>query len=287
MAITYGFFNSVDGDRKYNAEDVGRYLYGLVSDGVYQDDTGQLQVLASSGMDVTVQTGRAMLSYHYMENDSAYTLTLDIGSTLPRIDLIIMKLSIPNREITIEVKKGTAASSPVMPTLSRNGTVKEYALAAVNVAANAASITQANIQDLRPNSAYCGWVTGIVTQLDTSTLNAQWEAAYAQQFAKYTADFEAWFNTLSEQLQVNTYIDEIKKTYTTEAGDIQITIGITDFDPSTDVLIANINGVLFTEDEDYTVTGTGANAVFTLKKPVSAGNTIEFRVIKSKIGSNT
>ena len=29
MAITYGFFNSVDGDRKYNAEQMSTYFDGL------------------------------------------------------------------------------------------------------------------------------------------------------------------------------------------------------------------------------------------------------------------
>lgn len=287
MAIKYGFFNSVNGDRVYNAEDVGRYLYGIVSDGVYQDDTGRLQVLASSGMAVAVQTGRAMLSYHYMENDSAYSLTLDIGTTLPRVDLIVMRLDLSNRNITIQVKKGTPAASPTMPNLSRESTVYELALAAITVPANATAVTQANIQDLRPNSDYCGWVTGIVQQLDTATLYSQWEAAYKAQFAKYDAEFQAWFSTLTGKLTVDTYIQEYKRTHTTVANDMEINIGIPEYDAGKDVLFANINGVMFTETEDYTITGTGNTAVFNLVRPVSAGNTIEFRVLKSKIGSST
>lgn len=287
MAIKYGFFNSVNGDRVYNAEDVGRYLHGIITNGVYQDDTGKLQVLASSGMTVAVQTGRAMLSYHYMENDSAYSVTLDIGTTLPRIDLVVLRLDLTNRNITIAVKKGTPAASPSMPVLSRESTVYELALAAITVGANVSSITQANIQDLRPNSAYCGWVTGVVQQLDTSTLFSQWEAAYEAQYEQLGTEFQNWFDTLTEQLTVDTYIQEYKKRYTTAANDKNITIGIAAYDSGKDILFANINGVVFSETEDYTVEGTGATAVFKLKKPVSAGNTIEFRVLKSKIGSST
>lgn len=287
MAIKYGFFNSVNGDRVYNAEDVGRYLYGIVSDGVYQDDTGRLRVLASSGTTVAVQTGRAMLAYHYMENDAAYNITLDIGTALPRIDLIVMRLNRTNREITIAVKKGTPAASPSMPILSRESTVYELALAAITVAANATTITQANIQDLRPSSEYCGWVTGIIQQLDTATLYAQWEDAYKTQFHKFEAEFRTWFETLTEELVVDTYIQEIKTVHkTTVNGTTSLNIGIPEYDPNIDILIANINGVMFTENEDYTIAGSGSGAVFNLMRPVSAGNTIEFRVLKSRIGSS-
>lgn len=288
MAIKYGFFNSVGGDRLYNAEDVGRYLYGIITDGVYQDDTGQLQVLASSGagMTVTVQTGRAMLRQHYMENESAYSLTLDIGTALPRTDLIMIRLSLTDRKITLNVKKGTPAASPVPPALSRESTIYELALAAITVAANATSVTQADIQDLRPNTDYCGFVTGAVQQLDTATLFSQWEAAYQAQFDKYQTELQDFFETLTESLTVDTYIKEYRRRYTTAANDSNITVGIADFDPQKDVLLASINGILFTETEDYTVSGTGSSALFKLVRPVDAGNTIEFRVLKSKIGSS-
>lgn len=287
MAIKSGFFNSVNGDRVYNAEDVGRYLYGIVSDGVYQDNTGRLQVLASSGMSVAVQTGRAMLAYHYMENDAAYNITLDIGTALPRIDLIVMRLDRTNREIVIAVKKGTPAASPSMPILSRESTVYELALAAITVGANVTTITQANIQDLRPSSEYCGWVTGVIQQLDTATLYAQWEDAYQTQFNKFEAEFRTWFETLTEKLVVDTYIQEYKRRFkTTIDGTTSINIGISEYNPNIDILFANINGVMFTENEDYTIAGSGSGAVFNLVKPVSAGNVIEFRVLKSRIGSS-
>lgn len=36
MAVTYGFFNSVNGDRKYNADQMSSYFEGLVTDPEYQ-----------------------------------------------------------------------------------------------------------------------------------------------------------------------------------------------------------------------------------------------------------
>ena len=35
MALTYGFYNSLNGDRKYNAMDISRLFDGLIKDGVF------------------------------------------------------------------------------------------------------------------------------------------------------------------------------------------------------------------------------------------------------------
>ena len=77
MAISYGFFNSMDGDRKYTAAQIGDYLQGMISSGVYADDASSLQVLAAGGMQLTVKPGRAILNYKFLYNDSPLTLTLD------------------------------------------------------------------------------------------------------------------------------------------------------------------------------------------------------------------
>lgn len=164
MAITYGFFDSINGDRKYTASDIGRYLQGIVSSGVYPDDSSALQVRAVSGMEVSVQTGRAMLDYHYMENDSPLALTLNPGSALDRIDAIVMRLDMENRLCEIAVKEGTPATTPAAPMLLRTDTTKEYMLASVYVTKLVTAITQEDISDTRHDSTVCGWVRGVIRQ---------------------------------------------------------------------------------------------------------------------------
>lgn len=168
MSITYGFFDSVDGDRKYTAADIGRYLHGIVSSGVYADSTTSLQVLAVTDMQVEVQEGRAMLDYHYMENDEPLVLTLSAGGTQDRIDAIVARLDLNNRLCEIAVKEGTPAAAPVAPSMARTDVKKEYMLAAVYVAKLATAITQENITDTRHDATVCGWVRGIVKQEATS-----------------------------------------------------------------------------------------------------------------------
>lgn len=194
MAIKYGFFNSIGGDRKYTAADIGNYLMGIVSSGVYADNSTSLQVLAGGGMSVEVQPGRAMLHYHYMENDSPLVLNLAAGSTQARVDAIVALVDMNNRLCDIVVKQGTEGASPVAPAMERSDTLKEYMLASVHIPRLSNAITQANITDTRADNTVCGFVTGVIDQVDTSTLFKQWTAA----FDKAVAEMDAWYEGLTE-----------------------------------------------------------------------------------------
>lgn len=190
MAITYGFFNSVDGDRKYSADDIGRYLHGIVSSGVYADTSSSLQVLARDALTVLLQPGRAMLDYHYAENDAPMVLSHNAADTQDRYDAIVLRLDVSNRKIVVAIKKGTPAASPTVPTVTRSDTTKEYMLAYVHIRAHATAITQEDITDTRPDNSVCGWVHGLIQQVDTSTLHKQYEDAYAKKMAELDAYIE-------------------------------------------------------------------------------------------------
>lgn len=190
MAIKYGFFNSVDGDRRYTAEDFCRFLQGIVRSGVYADRSDSLQVFANGDLTVTVQEGRAMLDCHYMENDEPLTLTLSPGGTQDRSDAVVMRLDLDERTCSIYVKEGAPNGSPA---LTRAGNVQEWMLALVYVPKLATAVTQSNVTDTRSNTGLCGWVTGVIDQVDTSTLYAQMEADLKEKSAK----FDAWMADLA------------------------------------------------------------------------------------------
>lgn len=297
MAVTSGFFNSVNGDRKYTAEQINEFFGGLISSGVLPNPSTNLQVIAKSGMTVQVKAGKGYIDSHWVKNDNALDLTIDTAdSILNRIDAIVMKLdeNTSARTITIEVKKGTAASSPTAPTMERTTSVKEYCLATVYVGKAVTSISQSNITDTRANTDVCGWVTALITQVDTSTLFTQWQTAYEEQMqAMQTwqntqqANFESWLSALTGELQVNTYIQQYRSIVSTETKVSEITIGISEYDPTTDILFANINGIVLVEEQDYTISGTGESAKIVLNNAIDGDNVIEFRVLKSKIGQQT
>lgn len=289
MAITYGFFNSVNGDRKYNSDQMSTYFEGLVSDGVYESVGDKLQVKALSDMQIGVQSGRALIGSKWIKNDAVETINIAASHVLlNRYTAIVIRLDLTNREITIAVKDGENATDAVRPTMTDSVTTKELCLAYVYVKAGATAITQADIADMR-GSSVCPWVTGLVKQVDTSELFLQYQTAYEEQLAametwkqaQQTA-FETWLASLTEPLQMN--IVEYRNIVHTTEDTTELTIGISAYNPNSDILYANINGVMFVKGEDYTISGTGSAAKIVFTNRIFADNTVEFRVLKATVG---
>lgn len=286
MAVTYGYFNSVDGDRTYNADQMSEYFDGLVSNGVYESVGGGLQVLASEGMTVAVQTGRGVINCKWLKNDSV--LPLDITAAhalLNRITSVVLRLDIVNRLMEIDTKDGTNASSPEPPALQNDSEAVELCLANIYVAAGATSISQSDITDMRPSSS-CGWVTGLIEQVDTSTLFLQYQAAYENYYATMTAEFEEWFDTLSNKLNINTYIREFEKSVTI-ATNKYVVLDMTNYEYNeADVIYVYINGLLASEGTDWTFSTSGDTPRINVPN-TEAGAEVTVKILKSKIGFNT
>ncbi|CDV96345.1 Conserved domain protein [Desulfitobacterium hafniense] len=176
MTIRSGFFNSVSGDRKYDAGKFAEYFASFIGNGVFPNPSTGLQVAANDDMTITVKAGKAWIKGYILVNDDDYILNLDpADGVLNRIDRIVARYDTVDREIRLEVKKGAFASSPVAPALQRDADAYELALADIAVNKGAISITQASITDLRLNTSLCGIVHGTVDQVDTTTLATQYQ----------------------------------------------------------------------------------------------------------------
>lgn len=195
MAEKYSFFNaeqnsSGEYDRVYLAEDIAAYFASFIGTGVYANRADNLKVFASDGMNIQVKSGKGWIKGYYYENDSDLGITLDIADGAQnRIDTIVLRLDLTNRYIKTFVKKGTLSGSPIAPALIRNADIWELQLASIYVKAGAAEITDSDITDTRMDSSLCGIVKGVVEEIDTSGL-----------FAQYDDEFNNWFETIKGQL---------------------------------------------------------------------------------------
>lgn len=299
MAVTYGFFNAVDDDRAYNADQMSMYFEGLISEGIFESVGDKLRVTAGDGMTVNVGSGRAIVRSRWLKNDVTLPLTIAAASeTLNRIDAVILKLDMTARTITIEVKQGEpVAGVPNAPAYTRTSDVYELWLATVRVNKNTAAITQDMITDFRP-SALCGYVTGLINQVDTSTLYAQWEAAYEQYYARTEAIFNAymlsrqalweeWFSSLTDELRVDTTLRNYQNTVNTYSDTNAVLVGIPQYASDSDMLSVYANGVYMVQGADYTISGTGESAKILLTKTLAGQNSVTFVVIKSVIGEGS
>lgn len=216
MAEISGFHNSINGDRKVKADFFARFFGSLIGNGVFPNPSTGCQVIANNDMTVTVKAGKAWINGYYYENTDDLTLTLETADgVLKRIDRIVLQYSTIDRTIVVKVKKGTFASTPVAPALQRDADAYELGIADIYIANGAVSISQANITDLRLNSAYCGIVHGLVDQVDTTTLFNQYQAWYLETTDQATTDiatlliafqsgFNTWFASIQDILDENT-----------------------------------------------------------------------------------
>lgn len=212
--ITSGFFNSVNGDRKYAADFFAKYFNSFIGNGVFpnlldpSNLSSNLQITSNNDMTVTVNPGKAWINGHVFFNDSIHTLSFGVADgVLSRIDRVVLRLDTTDREIRVEVKKGKAASSPIVPALQRDADAWELALADITINKGNTTITAANIKDVRLNSALCGIVHGVVDQVNTETLFLEYEQwmkdkkatmndwLFSNQ-AMFTEEFYTWFNNL-------------------------------------------------------------------------------------------
>lgn len=205
MAIRSGFFNSVNGDRKYDANRFAEYFATFIGNGVFPNPSTNLQVVSNDDMTVTVRAGKAWINGYVLINDDDYILTLEpADGVLSRIDRIVARYDTTDREIRLEVRQGNFASSPVPQSLQRDADAYELGLADVLVSNGAISITQSNITDLRQSSEYCGIVHGTVDQVDVTTLYNQYTEGFELKKSEFEQEFMTWFQTLQDVLDENT-----------------------------------------------------------------------------------
>lgn len=207
------FFNSVSHDRTYKAEDWAEYFASFIANGVFPVPSTGLQVVAGSGMQVTVKAGKAWINGYFYQNTSDLSLTLGTADgVLNRIDRVVVRWDLTNRVISVKVKSSPYSASPSVPAIERSADIYELALADITVGAGVTAITGSNIKDQRLNTELCGVVAAVVDQIDTEAFNAQLQAW----FTEYQAESEKQYNDLASymaslKLQGNIQYDALEE----------------------------------------------------------------------------
>lgn len=207
MALTYGFYNSFNGDRKYNAEQFGSIFDGVINDGVYMKIGGQMMVrTANNGFQVNIQTGRAWFLHTWTLNDTVYALTLPNPEVLlNKWVAVVLDINKDNayRRNTFTYVQGTPASNPQYPALINTAVRKQVPLAYVLIRAGATVISQSDIRNAVGTSA-CPFVTGVVQSMNIDSLIAQWQTQWNEWIAMVNADFNAKDAQWNSMIQADT-----------------------------------------------------------------------------------
>lgn len=195
MADGYGlFWNSNSGDRKYDAQSFEKWLKKFFTSGVFE---GDLQVLASSGMTVQVQTGYSNVNGKVGLFESATNVTLSAAnSRYPRIDTIIIERNDADRVIQIDKVTGAYTGEkpqPTAPIWDETQGIYQLVLAQIYVGAGVSSISQEDITDKRTDTDVCGYIAGTVNEMDFSQFTAQFNQFFTEFKEGTLADVTQWY----------------------------------------------------------------------------------------------
>lgn len=214
MSVTSGFFNSLNGDRRYNAEQMSSIFDGIINDGVFANIGTAFGVKASTGNTITVGIGRAWFNSTWLLNDSILPLTAEVPEILlNRIDAVVIEINRSDavREGNIKIIKGTPSSNPNRPTMVSTSDIHQYPLAYIYRAAGSSSITQANITNMIGTES-CPYITAILQVTNIENIVAQWEAQWAEWFANETSagnnQMSQWMG--EKQLEFNTWFGNLQ-----------------------------------------------------------------------------
>ena len=240
-----GFFdaylNGEEYDRVYLAQHFAAYFASFIANGVFAEHSNQLQVMemATPQMQIGIERGQGWINGYWYENTDTLYMPVDVADgVLNRIDSVVLRLGFSERNMWLAVKKGTPAVNPIAPEVTRTADYYELQLATISIPASSIKITQAQITDTRMNQDVCGWVTGVVKQLDTTTLFNQFESYfdefkqfYENDYANWTdeqkAEYDEWYASHIDlwQNEFTTWFENVKGQLSEDAaGKIQVEI---------------------------------------------------------------
>lgn len=214
MSVTFGFYNSKEGDRRYDAIQMSSIFDGIIQDGILQHVGTAMVVKESEAMIINVGVGRAWFNHTWTLNDALLPLVVPQSEILlNRYDAVV--LEVDSREAVrandIKIIKGTPASNPTKPTMVKTNDRWQYPLAYIYVGAGVTSIRQANITNCVGTSE-CPFVTAPLDKVEIDDLIAQWQDQWKEFYEKQTTDMEetnkfwkeqwsTWFLAQTEGIQ--------------------------------------------------------------------------------------
>jgi len=180
-------------DREWDANDFAADRATFLSDGVFANPSDNFKVQALNG-NMTVTIGQtAKLNTAFIQGRSCIKkgqMIVDVPNAhtqYSRLDIVTLRHSnlAGTRRVDLHYRSGTPSASPTAPALIRDDDEWEIQLAQITVAANAQSITQANVSDSRLNSNLCGIVTCLGNVVDTTAIFNQYQTYLNQKITEW------------------------------------------------------------------------------------------------------
>ena len=203
MTISSGFFNSVNHDRLYDAEQFGSIFDGVINDGVYEHVGDAFNVSPNSSVNdsVIIGTGRAWFNHTWIVNDSQYSVTLNPPNlVLPRYDALVFDIDRRDsvRKNSIAIVEGTPNSSPQYPAMLNEELHKQYPFAYILLKPGNSEIISAENITYNVGKSTCPLVTGPLEVISDDNFFQQMNAKFETFKNDLDEEFTVWFDGIKD-----------------------------------------------------------------------------------------
>lgn len=192
--FSFGFYNSLNGDRKYDAVQMSSIFDGVIEDGVYSNVGELFAVAPGTGLSVIVKTGRAWFDHTWNLNDSHMPLEIEEPDPLQdRIDAVVIEVDsrVESRINKIKIVKGKPSVNPEKPNLIKDGSVFQHALAYITVRKLTDSILASDIEI-------------VVGKNETPFVQCPLKTVSIEDlFNQWDEEFTTWFDNIKLQMTDN------------------------------------------------------------------------------------
>lgn len=227
MSITSGFFNSKNGDRRYNAEQMSSLFDGLISEGVFATCGEAFAITPGIGRRVSMAPGRAWLNHKWILNDSPMSIDIPENSSSSGYKVNAIVLDVDTRDDVRAASVGVISDNVVYtdwnPSMTDlhiymyetlyNKVVntderKQYIIAFVLVGPGETSIDPRCIfyrvgMKSSGHPHHPNFVAGIVDTITADLFLKRLEASHAAKLKSNVEEFKAWFADLKTTLSSN------------------------------------------------------------------------------------
>lgn len=301
MSQTFGFFNSLDDDRLYNAETFNRYFEGLVTPiGVFSNVGSLFKCTLDStdGLHVHIGTGKLLINSHWfkIEGDDVVIDLEPISGANDRIDLIVARWRDNDRRIELDKITGKAKKDPTTPVVTGRSTeivngmyygidardgIVEVPLYSIRVSPGSTKLAVVNNYI---GTYYTPYVSHIIVGPDKDDIDAR--------LAQIMDGIRYWNSQLQEELQVSTALVSYAISVSGASG-MSNSIVLEEKDPEYtyspgDIFFVYYNGfALYPSDTDpagYSITNNGNTTTLTIKGSMGKGNFLRVVILKSQVG---
>lgn len=244
MTVSSGFFNSVNHDRRYDAEQFSSLFDGLIHDGVFESigDAFRVTAYADAPYTVIVGTGRAWFDHTWTLNDSQYAITLtEPNEALGRIDAIVLDVDRTQevRKNSIVYIQGDYLFTPEYPELIKSDLHNQYPLAYIHVDAGSDFKLSNSDIEIKVGTSECPYVLGIIEAINEDLYWQQLDASFDEWWddVKAVIDENAVLNL---QNQINDIRDDVDAITSS-------TVTAEDFEKISNVSLTSVNISAFPE----------------------------------------